>query len=125
MALTVVGHPGCWRWRALENAKYQTDTPIELLDPGRQRDHLGWRALAGIAVAAAVAYLVACLVRGLGIAVPGLLLAAVAFAGGALGTLPSADLLNLPRIRSLDAPVASIGGVGTFDAVFLSGIWPC
>jgi uncharacterized membrane protein len=36
--------------------------------------------------------------------------------------LIGADLLNLDRIQGLGAPVASIGGVGTFDAVFLMGI---
>ena len=41
---------------------------------------------------------------------------------GTLGTLLGADLLNLHRLRSLGAGVASIGGAGTFDGVFLSGI---
>jgi uncharacterized membrane protein len=31
-------------------------------------------------------------------------------------------LLNLHKIPKLGAPVASIGGAGTFDGVFLSGI---
>ena len=34
----------------------------------------------------------------------------------------SADLLNLRRIRSLGAPVVVVGGAGTFDGVFLSGL---
>ena len=33
-----------------------------------------------------------------------------------------ADLLNLGNIRGLGAPVASIGGAGTFDGIFLIGI---
>ena len=41
---------------------------------------------------------------------------------GTLGTLIGADLLNLRRLRNLGAGVASIGGAGTFDGVFLSGI---
>jgi len=41
---------------------------------------------------------------------------------GTLGTLIGADLTNLRDIPSLGAPVASIGGAGTFDGVFLSGI---
>jgi uncharacterized membrane protein len=41
---------------------------------------------------------------------------------GTLGTLIGADLLNLPRLQGLGAPVASIGGAGTFDGVFLTGI---
>jgi uncharacterized membrane protein len=46
----------------------------------------------------------------------------IAYIGGTLGTLLGADLLNLGKIRDLGAPVASIGGAGTFDGVFLSGI---
>ncbi len=47
---------------------------------------------------------------------------AVAYIAGTLGTLVGADLLNLPRLRDLDAPVVAIGGAGTFDGVFLTGI---
>ena len=47
---------------------------------------------------------------------------AVAYAAGSLGTLIGADLFNLRRIRGLGAPVASIGGAGTFDGIFLTGI---
>ncbi|MGB9907260.1 MAG: DUF1614 domain-containing protein [Candidatus Saccharicenans sp.] len=83
-------------------------------------------------------------IRGLGIATPALfpplvaalvslLLAAVspfglqaapvlAYVSGTLGTLIGADLLNLKKIADLGAPVASIGGAGTFDGVFLTGI---
>ena len=39
-----------------------------------------------------------------------------------MGTLIGADLLNLGEITKMGAPVASIGGAGTFDAIFLSGI---
>jgi uncharacterized membrane protein len=48
--------------------------------------------------------------------------AAVAYAGGSLGTLIGADLLNLGAVQGLGAPVASIGGAGTFDGIFLTGI---
>ncbi len=77
-------------------------------------------------------------VPGLGIATPMFIppiiaaLAAYAFAGenpatvayvsGVLGTLIGADLLNLNRLHDLGAPVASIGGAGTFDGIFLTGI---
>jgi uncharacterized membrane protein len=37
-------------------------------------------------------------------------------------TLIGADLLNLDAVRGLGAPVASIGGAGTFDGIFLTGI---
>src|SRR5262249_44706616 len=48
--------------------------------------------------------------------------APLAYIGGSLGTLIGADLLNLGNIRGLGAPVASIGGAGTFDGIFLIGI---
>jgi uncharacterized membrane protein len=46
----------------------------------------------------------------------------IAYVSGVLGTLIGADLLNLGRIANLGAPVASIGGAGTFDGVFLTGL---
>ena len=46
----------------------------------------------------------------------------LAYIGGSLGTLIGADLLNLGKISGLGAPVASIGGAGTFDGIFLTGI---
>ena len=48
--------------------------------------------------------------------------AALAYIGGGLGTLIGADLTNLDEVRGLGAPVASIGGAGTFDGIFLTGI---
>ncbi len=47
---------------------------------------------------------------------------AVAYVSGVIGTLIGADLLNLRKIGGLGAPVASIGGAGTFDGIFLTGI---
>jgi len=94
-------------------------------------------ALATAAVAL-VCHLLANPVRGLGIAepvfVPALAAAVVAlllsrqyaaplaYIGGSLGTLLGADVLNLGKIQGLGAPVASIGGAGTFDGIFLIGI---
>lgn len=49
-------------------------------------------------------------------------IAAVAYVAGTVGTLVGADLLNLPRVRSLQAPVVSIGDAGTFNGVFLTGL---
>jgi uncharacterized membrane protein len=46
----------------------------------------------------------------------------LAYIGGSMGTLVGADLLNLDKISGLGAPVASIGGAGTFDGIFLTGI---
>jgi uncharacterized membrane protein len=48
--------------------------------------------------------------------------APLAYIGGSMGTLVGADLLNLDKISGLGAPVASIGGAGTFDGIFLTGI---
>ncbi|MDG6257239.1 MAG: DUF1614 domain-containing protein [Methanomicrobiaceae archaeon] len=98
-------------------------------------------AALGVALVALVTHRVARPVRGLGIATPffipplcalacGLVLSwgmpfaapIIAYVSGTLGTLVGADLLNLRRIGELGAPVASIGGAGTFDGIFLSGI---
>jgi uncharacterized membrane protein len=101
-------------------------------------DHLGLAALAAVALVAALVHLVARPVPGLGIAVPAVLpglfavlaaaafhpvaIAALAYVGGTLGTLIGADLANLGKVRKLGAPVASIGGAGTFDGIFIAGI---
>jgi uncharacterized membrane protein len=102
---------------------------------------------AGVLIVAIITHSVARPIRGIGIATPALIpplaaaLAAIlltsviqvpdcpvdqcrvvtAYAGGVLGTLIGADLLNLGKIKNLGAPVASIGGAGTFDGIFLSG----
>ncbi|HTW89117.1 MAG TPA: DUF1614 domain-containing protein [Candidatus Binataceae bacterium] len=47
---------------------------------------------------------------------------AIAFIAGTLGCLIGADLMNLSQIGQMRAPVASIGGAGTFDGVFVSGL---
>jgi uncharacterized membrane protein len=102
------------------------------------RSGLRGRMVLGIAIVAAIVYSLARIVPGVGIAVPmfipplaaaavGLMLAfrrapPVAYVAGSMGTLIGADLLNLPRIAELGAPVVSIGGAGTFDGVFLTGI---
>ncbi len=46
----------------------------------------------------------------------------IAYVGGTLGTLIGADLLNLRRVEGVGAPVVSIGGAGTFDGVYLTGL---
>jgi uncharacterized membrane protein len=48
--------------------------------------------------------------------------APLAYIGGSIGVLLGADLMNIGLLRSLGAPVASIGGAGTFDGVFLTGV---
>ncbi|MDG6251131.1 DUF1614 domain-containing protein, partial [Methanocalculus sp.] len=52
----------------------------------------------------------------------GLSAAIIAYVSGTIGTLLGADLLNLRKIGSLGVPIVSIGGAGTFDGIFLSGI---
>jgi uncharacterized membrane protein len=47
---------------------------------------------------------------------------AIAYVSGTLGTLLGADILNLGRLSQLRTGRASIGGAGTFDGVFLTGI---
>jgi uncharacterized membrane protein len=48
--------------------------------------------------------------------------APLAYIGGSLGTLIGADLSNLRDVQGIGAPIASIGGAGTFDGVFLVGV---
>jgi uncharacterized membrane protein len=101
--------------------------------------HALWvRALVATAIIAAIVHMLATPVPGVGIAVPIFVppvataivavalarqhAAALAYIGGSLGTLIGADLLNLGAVQGLGAPVASIGGAGTFDGIFLTGI---
>jgi uncharacterized membrane protein len=46
----------------------------------------------------------------------------LAYIAGSMGTLIGADLTNLHKVAGLGAPIASIGGAGTFDGIFLTGI---
>lgn len=96
-------------------------------------------SLVGIAVVTVAVHQLAYPVPGIGIAVPifipplvttavALLLsrtyaAPLAYICGSLGTLIGGDLLNLGRLQGLGAPVASIGGAGTFDGIFITGVF--
>jgi uncharacterized membrane protein len=102
------------------------------------KNDLWIRGAVATACVAAVCHWVAYPVRGVGIAEPifvppiataivSLLIsrtyaAPLAYIGGSLGTLIGADLLNLGKIQGLGAPVASIGGAGTFDGIFVTGV---
>jgi uncharacterized membrane protein len=102
------------------------------------RHRLWLRGVLAIAGVSAVCHFLAKPVPGLGIALPifvpaiasavvAMVLslrqsAPLAYIGGSLGALVGADLLNLGRVQGLGAPVVSIGGAGTFDGVFLTGI---
>ena len=46
----------------------------------------------------------------------------IAYISGTLGCLIGIDILNLKKIPDLGVRVVSIGGAGTFDAIFLTGI---
>ena len=96
------------------------------------------RAVVGVAVVTAIVHWLARPIAGIGIAVPTFIppiVAAVvalalsrqsapslAYISGSLGTLIGADLLNLWDVQGLGAPIVSIGGAGTFDGIFLTGI---
>jgi len=102
------------------------------------KNKLYGRGLLGIAIVTVIAHWMAQPVEGVGIAIPvfippliaagtGLVLSrqnapALAYIAGSLGTLIGADLMNLDQLYGLSAPVVSIGGAGTFDGVFLTGI---
>jgi uncharacterized membrane protein len=102
------------------------------------RYDLWWLAAAATAIVAFVVHRMATPIPGVGISVPTFappllaagvalvlsrrLAAPIAYIGGSLGVLIGADLLNLGQLRSLGAPVASIGGAGTFDGIFLTGV---
>jgi len=50
------------------------------------------------------------------------LLGRIAFSTGVLGVLIGADILNLKKIRKIGAPMISIGGAGSFDGIFITGV---
>ena len=102
------------------------------------KHELWGKGLIATAVVAFIIHWLANPVPGIGIAVPvfepavitavvALVLsrdhaAPLAYIAGSLGTLIGADLTNLDKVRGLGAPIASIGGAGTFDGIFLTGI---
>jgi uncharacterized membrane protein len=102
------------------------------------RYQLWFKAALATAAIAIVIHSMATPVPGIGIAVPVFVpvvatailafilsrenAAPLAYIGGSMGTLIGADLLNLDKIGGLGAPIASIGGAGTFDGIFLTGI---
>jgi uncharacterized membrane protein len=98
-------------------------------------------AIIGTILSSIVIHLVARKVEGIGIVTPAFLppvaaalfaflllptspvgAAITAYTSGTLGALIGADLSNLSGIAKLGAPMASIGGAGTFDGIFLTGL---
>jgi uncharacterized membrane protein len=102
------------------------------------RYQLWGKAMIAVVAIAIIIHSLATPVQGLGIAVPvfapviaTVILAFIlsreyaaplAYIGGSMRTLIGADLTNLDKIGGLGASVASIGGAGTFDGIFLTGI---
>jgi uncharacterized membrane protein len=100
--------------------------------------HILMKAVAATALVAATCYELATPAPAVGLVIPLLLpilaaaisgfalsrhhAARLAYIAGSLGTLIGADLLNLGRFAELDAPIASIGGAGAFDGIFLVGM---
>jgi uncharacterized membrane protein len=92
----------------------------------------------GILVMTVIVHKISKPVKGSGIAIhvvlPPLLAAAVglmispqdapliAYISGTIGCLIGIDILNLKKLPDLGVPAVSIGGSGTFDAIFLTGI---
>jgi uncharacterized membrane protein len=95
-------------------------------------------ALVGVVAVSAVVHALATPVPQMGIAVPIFIppivsalvavflsreyAAPLAYVSGCMGTLVGADLLNLGKLSQVGASIQSIGGAGTFDGVFLTGI---
>jgi uncharacterized membrane protein len=96
------------------------------------------RSLVAVAVMTVIVHYLATPVPGMGIAVPMFIppvvaaivavilsresAAPLAYIAGSMGTLIGADILNLHSLTKLGASVASIGGAGTFDGIFVSGV---
>lgn len=96
------------------------------------------QALVASAIVAAISYAMSRPIQGLGVGMPPLVapiaaaLASIAIGGdapaplayvaGVVGVIVGADLLRIGDIRRMGVPIASIGGAGTFDGIFLTGL---
>ncbi len=96
------------------------------------------KIMVGILAITALSYKFSRLIPGMGVGMPiflapftSALLALVldpehaaqlAYISGVFGVLIGADLLRLKNIATLGKPVAAIGGAGTFDGIFMTGI---
>lgn len=94
--------------------------------------------LTGIGMVSLISYSFSRPISGLGIGMPifiapisaalvGILLepelsAPLAYISGTIGVVIGADLLRVNNIRDMGVPVASVGGAGTFDGIFITGI---
>ncbi len=96
------------------------------------------QAVQAIAFVTLISYLFSRPVHGLGIGMPILvaplsaaliavglnpeLSAPLAYIGGTMGVLLGADIFRLKDISKMGPPFAAIGGAGTFDGIFITGI---
>lgn len=96
------------------------------------------RVILAIAMVSAFAYAISRPLPGIGIGMPMFaapLAAAItaiivdsahsaplAYICGTTGVIIGADLMRIPDIRKFGVPLASIGGAGTFDGIFITGI---
>ncbi len=99
---------------------------------------LTWRLPLAIWIIALLCYKLARVAPNVGIVMPGFipplasaalallltkdLAPALAYVSGVVGVLVGADLMNLGKVSKLGAPMLSIGGAGTFDGIFLTGL---
>lgn len=98
----------------------------------------GGELLLAVGLVSAVCYVMSRPVIGIGIGMPPLvapifaaivaisvnheLAAPLAYICGTLGVLVGADILRMKDVSRLGTPIASIGGAGTFDGIFFTGI---
>ncbi|MBS7657624.1 MAG: DUF1614 domain-containing protein [Candidatus Bathyarchaeia archaeon] len=100
------------------------------------------KTFTALIIVALVIHVIATPVKGLGIATPAFLPPFItaltsfllyklyipsnpfimAYISGTLGILIGADLMNLNKIPKLGASIVSIGGAGTFDGIYLTGL---
>ncbi|MFP4001401.1 MAG: DUF1614 domain-containing protein, partial [Thermoplasmata archaeon] len=103
-----------------------------------ENPHLAWQYLVGTGIVTVICYRLARPVPGVGISMPLLIppiaaaivaiflpgspTQAIAYVSGVNGVIIGADLLNLKKTIGLGSTTLSIGGAGTFDGIFLTGI---
>jgi uncharacterized membrane protein len=99
---------------------------------------MAYQILIGIGLVTVISYTFSFPVPGTGIGMPMIiapvcaaiiaimlnseLSAPLAYISGTMGVLIGADLLNFRHVSKMGALVASIGGAGTFDGIFMTGI---
>jgi uncharacterized membrane protein len=96
------------------------------------------QVIGAVAVVSAISYLVSRPIHGIGVGMPVFVApitaaviavlinpeqsAPIAYICGTMGVLIGADLFRLKDIKHMGVPIASIGGAGTFDGIFITGL---